>query len=72
MGCGSSKGHAKKNDIKFDSTYCLSVDRFFDKAQDTIKDFKELAEGLSKKKEDYFESSGFLYVPCASKFSSYN
>jgi hypothetical protein len=70
MGCGSSKGHAKKNEIKFERTNCFSVDRFFDQVTETIKDFKKITDGLNKRKEDYFESSGFLYVPAASKIPS--
>jgi hypothetical protein len=67
MGCGLTKGEGKKNDIKFSKTNIESVDKFFDQVSETVKDFKKITDGLGKKKEDYFESSGFLYVPGASK-----
>ena len=67
MGCGSSKGHFKKNNIKFEKTNIASLDKFFTDVKESVDDLNTLTGGVNMRKEDYYMSSGFLYVPGASK-----
>lgn len=66
MGCGAAKGTQKDEAIKFKHMGVHSMDLFFTKCDQMMKDFAAITEPLRTEREKFFEATGFYAVPGAS------
>ena len=75
MGCGASKGKeeggnaAESGEIEFKECGVWSLDDFFGQAKKILEAFKDITGPLGEQKDDFFEATGFVECPAASKLT---
>jgi hypothetical protein len=70
--CGKATGAHDPEEIKirFKHVGCWSMDRFYDKAKDTVTQFEDITGALEEKKDELFYETGFYLVPGAGKLAN--
>lgn len=69
MGCGASKGEAKKETVEefnFKNIGVYEMDEFFNKVKNLLDSFKECTGPLDEAITDFYDTTKFYEVPGAS------
>lgn len=69
MGCGESTGKsdggAANTKIEFKEVGCASIDKLFNEAKDLVEKLTSFQSSLEDQKANFFETTGFEFVPGA-------